>query len=362
MLKARTLLYAASPIFNCAEPYLNMDDPSNNNLICYGNYDINRWKLAADAAKAVIDWAPSGGISLITDKGVDKNYKYLSVTADNAEVIFACNCLGSMAWWSFPWCSLSPYNWYPSWGMGYSMTFNFLQKYEKQDGTQQTWNLEGGDDLLQKYNELDRRFMQSVSIVGSYWNNDIQINASQVDGKYNKYCYGGNWITRLIPSSLSYSNYTAVPNDIIFRLAEAYLDYAEALNEISGPVAEAYDAVNIIRGRSGQPDLPSGLTQDQFRERVRNEEAIEFFSEDHRFWDLRRWLIADQDGVMKGDFYGIKAYTNTSTSDYRYEVYRFEVRSFNIRGYLNPFPKTEILKGVLSSKPGMVTFSNFKNL
>ena len=87
MLKARTLLYAASPLFNTATPYLSLGN--DNKLICFGNQDNNRWQVAADAAKAVLDAAAAGGFSLITDKGVDKNYKYAWEQNDNAEIVLA---------------------------------------------------------------------------------------------------------------------------------------------------------------------------------------------------------------------------------------------------------------------------------
>ncbi|MCD8554907.1 RagB/SusD family nutrient uptake outer membrane protein [Seleniivibrio sp.] len=353
ILKAKTLLYAASPLFNTADPYLDMDDPSENNLICYGNYDLNRWELAADAAKAVIDWAPSGGISLITSEGADKNYRYIFEKNDNSEIILACKAFGSTGIWGWPWTSLMPKGFYSvTWWMGYSMTFNFLKKYEKQDGTSQTWDFAGGSDLIEKYNELDRRFNQSVAVAGSYWNVDIPMVNSQVDGSFYSGCTGGQWITKFIPQSLTNSQNYAMANDIIFRLGEAYLDYAEALNEAEGPVSNAYDAVNIIRQRSGQPDLPAGLDQDQFREKVRNERAIELFDEDHRFWDVRRWLIAEQDGIMQGAFYGLKAYSNPSPPDFRYEIYQFETRSFEKKLYLFPFRRDEALKGYLTQNPG----------
>lgn len=48
----------------------------NNNLICLGSSNHELWKQAADAAKAVLDWAAANGHHLITDQGVDKNYRY----------------------------------------------------------------------------------------------------------------------------------------------------------------------------------------------------------------------------------------------------------------------------------------------
>jgi hypothetical protein len=350
LLKARTLLFAASPLFNTATPYLDMADPANNTMICYGNYDASRWQLAANAAKAVLDWAPSGGIALVTDKGVDKNYRYLAETCDNPEVILACKMSGKVPYNAFPWTQLLPQNFYPSWNMGNSMTFNFLKKYEKQDGTPQSWDMNGGTDLTQKYNELDRRFKQTVTVAGDYWNVDYPEMKSYVGGTNASNCKGGQWCTKFIPPSMTKSSPNAMPNDIIFRLGEAYLDYAEALNEAKGPVAEAYAAVNTIRARSGQPNLPAGLTQAQFRERVQNERAIELYFEDHRLWDIRRWLIAEE--VLNGPFYGIKAYLNPALPNLRYTVYTFETRTFLKRMYLHPFVSTEVLKGYLVQNPG----------
>lgn len=353
ILKSRTLLYAASPIFNTGTPFLDMADKAKNNLICYGNTDPARWQLAADAAKAVIDWAPNGGIALITNQGVDKNYRYMSDKPDNSEIILANKMLGSRAIWEWPWTGILPIGTYSgTWGMGNTMTFNFVTKYEKKDGTPQTWNMGGGTDLTQKYNELDLRFKQTVTVVGDRWNNDFPMINSYVGGNHNTNNFGGQWIFKSIPQSLTNSANRAMPNDKIFRLGEAYLNYAEALNEAKGPVAEAYAAVNIIRARSGQPDLPAGLTQDQFRQRVRNERAIELFDEDHRFWDIRRWLIAEEDGVMKGNFYGLKAYLNPAAPNFRYEVYTYQIRSFNKQMYLHPFLRNEVLKGYLVQNPG----------
>ena len=83
---------------------------------------------------------------------------------------------------------------------------------------------------------------------------------------------------------------------IVFRVAELYLNYAEALNEYyETPPKEAFDAVLKVRERSGMPGFPSTLNKEQFREKLRRERAVELAYEDHRFWDIRRWLIADDE-------------------------------------------------------------------
>ena len=64
-------------------------------------------------------------------------------------------------------------------------------------------------------------------------------------------------------------------------------------NEASGPDQSVHDAINAIRSRAGMPDLPAGLSQDEMRERIRNERRIELAYEEHRYFDVRRWMIAE---------------------------------------------------------------------
>ena len=346
MLKSRALLYAASPLFNTATPYLSLG--ADNKLICYGNQDNGRWQLAADAAKAALDLASAGNFFLITDKGVDKNYKYAWEQNDNAEIVLAEKTYASRARTQFPWYGQQPVTIINAWG-GVSVTHNFVRKYEKKDGTPQTWP--GGSDLMKKYSELDPRFAQTVGYNGSYYDKDVPLLETFQGGRHAADCDGGAWLKKLLPDALS-ATAGAVPNGIIFRLAEAYLNYAEALNEAQGPVPAAYDAVNTIRQRSGMPKLPTGLTKEQFRDRVRNERDIELAFEDHRLYDIRRWRIAENDGVMQGSFYGLKITKITGSTEFKYEPYLFETRTFLTRMYLHPFLNTEVYKGYLVQNPG----------
>ncbi|MBD0365540.1 MAG: RagB/SusD family nutrient uptake outer membrane protein [Flavisolibacter sp.] len=77
----------------------------------------------------------------------------------------------------------------------------------------------------------------------------------------------------------------------ILQFADVLLMYAEAQNEATGPTADAYSAINAVRKRSGQPDLPAGLSQDQFRQRLRNERRVELALEGQRYFDLKWWKI-----------------------------------------------------------------------
>lgn len=365
-LKAKALLYAASPLWNSATPPISMANPVDNRLLCYGNYDVNRWKLAADAAKAVLDWAPSGGIQLITDKGVDNNYAYTWEVNDNTEIILANQVATTIAPKStndraYPWGHYG----FPfiSWGWtGIGITQNFIEKfYDRKDGTPQTWP-DMGNDLNLKYSELDPRFKQSVNYNGNTFNSWFPVIETFLGpspaGKQSGQCITGTWMRKPIPRDFRLPNgvFPSATKWPIFRLADAYLWYAEALNEFnSSPPKEAYDAINIIRARSGMPNIPTGLSQSQFRQRVVKERAVEFFMENSRLFDVLRWRIAEQDGIMQGDFYGLKIYKigpAKPVQEYSYQKYVFEKRIWNTNMYHLPHIPSEVNKGTFKQNPG----------
>lgn len=86
--------------------------------------------------------------------------------------------------------------------------------------------------------------------------------------------------------------------------------------------------------------------------RIRNERAVELAFDNHRLWDIRRWLIAEDEGVMQGDMWGIRITPVRGSSEYHYEPYVFETRSWNKRMYLHPFSTNEVNKGYLVQNPG----------
>jgi hypothetical protein len=104
-----------------------------------------------------------------------------------------------------------------------------------------------------------------------------------------------------------FSNFTSDRNSNndgyfkLYRLAELYLNFAEAANEAaSGNTApqDAIDAANAVRQRVGMPALPQGLTKEAFRLRVRTERQVELAYEEHRFYDLRRWKVLNDNGKV----------------------------------------------------------------
>lgn len=353
-LKARTLLYAASPLFNTSTPVISMDDPANNKLIIYGNYDAARWQQAADAAKAVLDWAPSGGIQLIEDKGVDKNYRYVWEQTDNAEIILADKQSGD--WWKEQraWQYMAP-DFYGTAGPQplHSFVANF---YDKRDGTPMEWGMSGVDPT-KKYEELDYRFRQTIGYHGFFWSTQRgNLNIAKGPAPAGAHAANnltGYYLKKHVPDAVNGVSARVARDFVRFRLAEFYLSYAEALNEAQGPVPAAYEAVNRIRSRSGMPNLPAGLTKEEFRKKVQKERGIELAFEDHRWWDIRRWKVAEDfltGEILGKQIYKVEPLTNPLT--YRYQLYVVQRRTWRDKFYLNNFRVSEINKGYLVQNPG----------
>ena len=393
-VKARTLLYAASPLFNTATPYL--DNGGDNKLICFGNYDKNRWKDAADASKAVLDWAQTAGVSLIDVPSkriprfapggiVDGNYRTAWGQNDNAETILATKVFGGAKGnSSFPYQHVLVRSDYLANAAGFwvatSPTFNFVRKYEDTLGNVVNWNAAGGNDLVAIYGKLDPRFCQTVVYTGARLHNNatrVPIYEGSLSTKAT--CKGGHWLLKWVPDGIGTTS--QIPYVPLFRLNEFYLSYAEALNEFSNPgiasvsgltpaqipgyvatynypaiPTSAYDLVNKVRLRSGMPPLPGGLGQADFRDKVHNERDIELAFEDHRFNDIRRWMVAEQDGVMQGNFYGLEINKLNSATPFptafSYKPFVFETRTWQRREYLFPYDNNEVLKGNLQQNPG----------
>ncbi|MCG8319881.1 MAG: RagB/SusD family nutrient uptake outer membrane protein [Cytophagales bacterium] len=148
-------------------------------------------------------------------------------------------------------------------------------------------------------------------------------------------------------------------NTIYIRVAQIYLDYAEAMNEAYGPYGTgdglsmtAVEAINVIRNRVGMPDVLSEFTasKEAFREHIRNERAVELMFENHRWHDLRRWMIAEE--VLNQPIRGIRAIppaghrgvADKSSLNFTYEVVTLstEIRVFDRRHHWYPVPADDV--------------------
>ena len=148
---------------------------------------------------------------------------------------------------------------------------------------------------------------------------------------------------------------------IIFRLADFYLLYAEMLNEVDPSSPDILTYVNKVRKRAGIPNLevsyPSIVgNQEQQREAIRRERRVELATEGQRYFDVRRWMIADNaapgQGAQGGPFYGMNMQTDNKAEFFQRTAY--ETRLFKRAMYLYPIPFDELQKnkGVLVQNPG----------
>lgn len=146
---------------------------------------------------------------------------------------------------------------------------------------------------------------------------------------------------------------------VLFRKTELLLNFAEASNEAYGPLEigpgnsmSALDAMEKIRKNAGikNQDYIKSVAErgkDEFRKLVQNERRIELAFENHRFFDMRRWLLP-----LNKDVNGIKI-TKANDSTYNYREYKVEARPFNnLRDYYLPIPYEEEIKSDLINNLG----------
>ncbi len=126
---------------------------------------------------------------------------------------------------------------------------------------------------------------------------------------------------------------------IAFRYAEVLLNYVEALNESKPGDSDILTYLNEVRARAGLPGIKSGKSQEEMRRLIRHERRVELCGEHLRYYDTRRWLIAEQ--VEAGPFYGMNV---DADGDAFYQRTPFETRVFRKEFYLFPIPQSEINK------------------
>ena len=314
-LKSRALLYAASPLHN----------PANS---------VERWALAADAA--------ADGINLLY-YSLEGNYSDQFNNPESVELILGRGGEESNTF---------ERNNFPlgfEGGMtGTCPTQNLVDAYEMQVSGLAIDDPASGYDKNFPYQDRDPRFLQTILTNNSTWKGEIietwfggknaqpKANASLTAYYLKKY---------LIESiSLEPTNTTKKKHVwVLFRFGEVLLNYAEAMNEAYGPednagyAYSAIEAVNMLRARAGMPDFAAGMSKAEFREKLRNERRVELAFEDHRFWDIRRWKIANS----TTDIYGVLI-TDNVFGGYVYQKELLEERQFEDHMNLYPIPISEI--------------------
>jgi starch-binding outer membrane protein, SusD/RagB family len=341
--KARVLLYAASDLHNSAKNSVVTSGFANPELLGYTGGDAAaRWTAAKTAAKVVMDLgkyslykatpAPGDSIAqnfveLFTSKGTSEDILLEFFTPKTDE-----------SWSGYNPALYCGPNGYHNWGNNTPLG-DIVDDYEMRDGTKFDWaNL---THKANPYKNRDQRFYASILYEGVPWrtrpsdalkidpfskiqvgyvydptNKMIKAGLDTRSGPIEDWNGGktGYYLRKYVDPTLD-PQY--VKQEVPFkhiRYGEILLDYAEACIEL-GQDAEARTYINMIRTRAGQPNLPA-LTGDALRQAYRQERRIELAFEDHRFWDVRRWLIG---GV---------AYKQTSAVDVRYTTTQTAVDAY----------------------------------
>ena len=314
-LKARLLLYAASPLYN-----------------------VGSWADAAAAAKAVMD---------MNQYSIAPDYTKLFLNTSNNEIIFARQyaigarhvCLE---------IANGP-NGFNGWGGNIPLQ-NLVDAYEMKNGKPIT-DAASGYDATNPYANRDARFYATVLYNGAIYRGDT-VKTYTPGGKDSK-DGPSNWNTSKTGYYLRKFMDDNNPIDnpwnvaglqpwIYLRYAEVLLSYAEAQNEAVGPDASVYAAVNQVRQRASvnQPALVAGLSKDQMREAIRRERQVELAFEEHRFYDVRRWKIAMETENVPA--YGITVTLDSNKKPVYTRMVALSNRSFAEKNYWLPIPRTEI--------------------
>lgn len=338
-IKSRLLLYAASPQWNTSN-------------------DLTKWQKASDAAKAVIDL---DAFHLHTGTYED------IFTTNNSEIIFSRLTNKQYQWDAFIGVEVfnSPSGFH-GWA-SFAPSQNLVDAFGTADGKDIT-DPASGYDPQNPYIKRDPRFYADIVFDGRPYGKPEFCQDRYGVGSSNKaeFFEGGldspqgwdswnNSVTRYTFRKYidtTYNFNTDLQTNkfwIISRLAEIYLNYAESQFYLgNGAVTTEY--LNKLRQRAGiKNPLPGTLSGTGLENKIRNERQVELCLEGHRYYDVRRWKIAEVTEnkpligvVIKKNTDGSKSYTYTKVQD----------RKFEPQHYLLPIPRSEMNRTSLVQNPG----------
>lgn len=318
-LKSRLLLYAASPL------YVNFGDIDEANKPS----DATLWKAAADAAKAVIDLNQYALAPAYDDlfKNDFQNKEYIFVRRYPSNSDFEKS--------NFP----------VSYGGkgGTNPSQNLIDDYEMLDGTAFDWN--DPVKAAHPFENRDERLLATVLMNGVLFKGKrIATYPGGADATPNPNATKtGYYLRKFLNENVNIQTGGGSDGHVVplFRLAEIYLNYAEALNEYDPTNPDIAVYLNKIRERVSLPDVPSGLTQEQMRTLIHHERRVELAFEEHRFWDVRRWKVASS--TLGAPVKGVKI-TQDDAGNFTYSPVQVEQRVFQPKMYWYPIPQSEVLK------------------
>ena len=353
-LKGMALLYAASPNMN----------PDKK-------YNISYCEKAAQASAKAIEYVNAKGIyKLMPGATVDDYSKifYSKTQLVSDEAIFykinnSSNAQPSVSSWNanFIVNSRESGNVHMA-----SPTQNFVDLFETKNGLPINQDPTYNDQ--DPYTNRDPRFYYDIIYNGlaynyitpgvrkpfEFWSENTYDSKKSDDYQavpqyYPRSTYG---IRKWLPESCNkwQNDYKYYMQTIHIRVAQLYLDFAEAANEAYGPnsavpgtTLTALSAINIIRNRVGAVPVSSQFTTSKeiFRDRIYNERSVELAFENQRWHDIRRWRIAIE--VMKDIKRPVITRTGPNSFSYRYESVPSDLQKvFEEKHYWYPIPQSQI--------------------
>lgn len=337
-LKSRILLYAASDLYN--------QSGNTNPLVGYTEVTPElrkeRWLKAARAAKEVLN------MSVYKLHDSYRNLFILGATR-STEVL-----------WSRMYIASTTFNasHYP---IGYEKgetctcpTQNLVDAYEMTNGSCFNWSTATTDP----YADRDPRLAMTVTRNNEVWaGRPVEIWTGGLDGyPRDRATKTGYYLKKWVTDNLDFSGTAKVVRQwIYFRLGEIYLNYAEAMNEafkdpdytdnLDGSPAldlSARDAVQKVRDRADVRMPAIEGDSETFKKRLQNERRIELSFENHRWFDVRRWMIGEES--LGGEIRGVSV-KKANDEEYTYTPFVVEKRVFDKnKMYFYPIPQSEINK------------------
>ncbi|WP_262245296.1 RagB/SusD family nutrient uptake outer membrane protein [Parapedobacter soli] len=398
-VRARTLLFAASPLYNGNPDLSEWQNAEGVNLFD-PNHDVQKWARAATAHKELIDAAHGAGYALYKEYNPDGsidpfmsyyNMSLKSFSAGNREIIF-----GRPENWDLNGFQAHHLPKGIGGNAGMGVTQELVDAFYMENGVAPItgYNDDGSPIINPASGYIENGFSTEVDRRETAWAGggpeslaENGLRPVTMDGTYNMYCnreprfyvsviFNEAWLgaanrrTEFLqgggrdtgPTFDAPQNgynvrkrisldvfpregrFTYQPG-ILYRLAEAYLSYAEALNEAEGPSDEAYHYVNLVRERAGIPNLEPGLDQTKLRAAIQHERRIEFNCEGIRFNDVRRWKLGEK--FFNTTLYGMN-FNGTRKSDDKDDAQAFYKRTFyknryfSKRMYIWPIPQGQM--------------------
>ncbi|WP_316799600.1 RagB/SusD family nutrient uptake outer membrane protein [Pedobacter frigidisoli] len=401
-VKADVLATAASPLFNGNPDYASFRDKDGISLFPQA-YDAQKWRKAADAAKAAIVAAEGEGIKLYTfsspttigtlsdslKRELDVQNAVTEKWELNSEIVWASNPAFGYQGFATPRLTAnSAVNAFSN-PSTFSAPIATQELFYTVNGVpiteDKTWDYAGrntimaGDNASRYYIKegyetikghfaRETRFYADMAFDGGIWFGNGRINQNDAQRPlYHVSARGsgfaapsdnirlnitGYWPKKLVSYASVYDDgfQTFAYRMPLIRLADLYLLYAEALNEVGGPVTEVFTYVDRVRARAGLRGIEASWTnysrnpnkfntKEGLRQIIHQERRIELCFEGHSGWDLRRWK--ELQAVLTTPLQGWSI-NNADAINYYRPATQF-IPVFGIKDYLWPIKSYDLV-------------------